>query len=153
MCFKIIILDKSGYGLLLTFVLMPGNEKTSNYHAGCRKKQNKKRQATSRLIDNGPSDLNSSENPNNNREQKRGKSKQSKKHKQECTPRNTQTTATIRLISVIKLWHSNSSSSRDSVVCSSPRLYKHLPRHSLMVRSGSNLPLPHPPVLQNCLKI
>lgn len=70
---------------------MPGNKKTSNYHAGCRKKQNKKRQATSPLNDNGSADLNSSENSNNKREQRKAKLK---RHKQECTLVNTQPSGT-----------------------------------------------------------
>lgn len=57
----------------------------TNYHAGCRKKRIKKRQATSPLTDNGLSCVNDSELKNNNREQRNGLAK---KGRQECS--NTQ---------------------------------------------------------------
>lgn len=67
---------------------MSESNNTSNYHAGCRKKQNKKRQATSPLTDYGPSRVNTSEKFDNNREQKKGVSK---KGRQECNNNNNTT--------------------------------------------------------------
>ena len=73
---------------------MPGNKKTSDYHAGCRKKQNKKRQATSPLNDNGSADLNSSENSNNNNNNREQRKVKLKRHNQEYTLMNTQPSGT-----------------------------------------------------------
>ena len=63
---------KSGYGIYKTIDQMSGNTNSSNYHAGCRKKQNKKRQATSPLSENSSPDLNTKEKSNNNSGQKKG---------------------------------------------------------------------------------
>ena len=64
---------------------MSGNTNSSNYHAGSRKKQNKKRQATSPLSENSSPDLNTKEKSNNNSGQKKGHSKKSKSSKNDIT--------------------------------------------------------------------
>lgn len=64
---------------------MSDSKISTNYHAGCRKKKIKKRQATSPLTDNGLTCVNTSELKNNNREQRKGLAK---KGRQECS--NTQ---------------------------------------------------------------
>ena len=64
---------------------MFGKKNPSNYYAGYRKNQNKKRQATSPLNDNGSKSASVGENLNNNREQK-------KKSRKECaTGKNSNT--------------------------------------------------------------
>ena len=64
---------------------MFGKKNPSNYYAGYRKNQNKKRQATSPLNDNGSKSASIGENLNNNREQK-------KKSRKECaTGKNSNT--------------------------------------------------------------
>ena len=55
-----------------------GRKKSSNYHAGCRKKQNKKRQATSPLCENSSPDLNTSEKLHNNSGRKKIEKKSKK---------------------------------------------------------------------------
>lgn len=66
---------------------MSDNKSSAKYHVGCRKKRNKKRQATSPLSDTGLSVVNTSEYDSNKREQRKGLSK---KGRQEYSGSNTQ---------------------------------------------------------------
>ena len=73
---------ENGYIISGTINLMSGKKSPSNFYAGYRKNRSKKRQATSPLNDHVASSVTKGENLNNNREQKKVRSKKSR---QECT--------------------------------------------------------------------
>ena len=72
---------ENGYIIFGTVNLMSGKKSPSNFYAGYRKNRSKKRQATSPLNDHVASSVTKGENLNNNREQKKTRSKKSR---QEC---------------------------------------------------------------------